>query len=115
MSNRSASLPAAQNASARKGNSLAARYGATDTRRQKCQQPPRHKNFLEEPMLHDLYLMSANPSVEADARRKFEHRALTFTEMAASCKHHETNTSAGKNNAIRKNLFLAILEGGVRA
>lgn len=66
-------------------------------------------------MLHDLYLMSANSSLEADARRKFEHRTLTFAEMAASCKLRETNATARKNRAARKNIFLAVLTGGVRA
>ena len=34
-------------------------------------------------MLNDLYLMSANPSLEAASRRNYEHRTLTFAEMAA--------------------------------
>ena len=66
-------------------------------------------------MLHDLYLMSANLSLEADARRNFNHRALTFTEMAASCKHRERYPAARKAGSTRKNLFLAIIEGVSRA
>ena len=65
-------------------------------------------------MLHDLYLMSANPSLEAAARRNFNHRTLTFTEMAASCKNRESNTRDRKNVTARKNIFLAIIEGVVR-
>ena len=65
-------------------------------------------------MLHDLYLMSANLSLEADARRNFNHRALTFTEMAASCKHRERTTSARKAGNARKNIFLAIIQGVAR-
>ena len=67
-------------------------------------------------MLHDLYLMSANPSLEADARRKFEHRALTFQEMAASCTRREARVRGGKSGEVRaKGLFTAILEGVLRA
>ena len=62
-------------------------------------------------MLHDLYLMSARPSMEADARRKFNHRALTFTEMAASCKRRESTARERSNRTARKNIFLAIFEG----
>jgi len=75
----------------------------------------RHKILLEETMLHDLYLMSANLSLEADTRRNFNHRALTFTEMAASCKHRERYPAARKAGSARKNLFLAIIEGVARA
>ncbi|MBA4347404.1 MAG: hypothetical protein C0413_00925 [Clostridiales bacterium] len=65
-------------------------------------------------MLHDLYLMSANPSLEADTRRNFNHRTLTFTEMAASCKRRGTAVRERMNRAARKNIFLAILEGVAR-
>ena len=65
-------------------------------------------------MLHDLYLMSANPSLEAAARRNFNHRTLTFTEMAASCKSRGSNARERKNHTSRKNIFLAIIEGIVR-
>ena len=65
-------------------------------------------------MLHDLYLMSANLSLEADTRRNFNHRALTFTEMAASCKRRERNTDARKMGNARKNIFLAIILGVAR-
>ncbi len=65
-------------------------------------------------MLHDLYLMSANLSLEADTRRNFSHRALSFTEMAASCKHRERSTAASKISPARKNIFLAIIEGVAR-
>ena len=66
-------------------------------------------------MLHDLYLMSANLSLEADTRRNFNHRALSFTEMAASCKRRECNPAARKSGSVHKNLFLAIIEGVARA
>ena len=66
-------------------------------------------------MLHDLYLMSANLSLEAGTRRNFNHRALSFTEMAASCKRRERYTAARKAGSARKNLFLAIIEGVARA
>ena len=32
-------------------------------------------------MIHDLYLMNANASLEATAKQKFEHRTLTFDEI----------------------------------
>jgi len=65
-------------------------------------------------MLHDLYLMSANPSLEAAARRNFNHRTLTFTEMAASCKRRGSTAREQMNRTVRKNIFLAILEGVTR-
>ena len=65
-------------------------------------------------MLHDLYLMSANLSLEADTRRNFSHRALSFTEMAASCKHRASSASKRANRTARKNIFLAIIEGVAR-
>ena len=65
-------------------------------------------------MLHDLYLMSATLSLEADARRNFNHRTLTFTEMAASCKHRESSARERRNHTARKNIFLAIFEGVAR-
>ena len=67
-------------------------------------------------MLHDLYLMSANPSQEAASRRNFDHRALTFQEMAASCTRREPRERSGKSGAVRaKGLFNAILQGVPRA
>jgi hypothetical protein len=66
-------------------------------------------------MLHDLYLMSANPTTEADARRNFNHRALTFTEMAASCKRRGSTARERMNRTVRKNILLAIFEGAARA
>ena len=66
-------------------------------------------------MLHDLYLMSVNPSQGTDTRRNYKHRTLTFEEMAASCKQRDNNTAARKNRTTGKNLFLAVLEGGIRA
>ncbi len=77
-----------------------------DTRRQ--------QNLLEETMLHDLYLMSANSSLEAAARRNFNHRTLTFTEMAASCKNRGLTTRERKSHPSGKSIFLAIIEGVVR-
>jgi hypothetical protein len=77
-----------------------------DTRRQ--------QNLLEETMLHDLYLMSANPSLEAAARRNFNHRSLPFTEMAASCKNRGLITRERKSHTSGKNIFLAIIKGVVR-
>lgn len=65
-------------------------------------------------MLHDLYLMSANPSLEAAARRNFNHRTLTFTEMAASCKNRGLTSRERKSRTPGKNIFLAIIEGVVR-
>jgi hypothetical protein len=66
-------------------------------------------------MLHDLYLMSAKPSLNADARRNYDHRTLTFEEMAASCKQRANNAAARKNRTTGKNLFLAVIEGVTRA
>jgi len=66
-------------------------------------------------MLHDLYLMSANPSLEADARRNFEHRALTFQEMAASCTRREMRERSRKSHTTAKTLMTVILEGVLRA
>ena len=71
----------------------------------------RHQNLLEETMLHDLYLMSANPSLEAAARRNFNHRALTFTEMAASCKNRGSNTRERKTHTSVKSIFLRLSRG----
>lgn len=65
-------------------------------------------------MLHDLYLMSANPSQVTDTRRNFNHRALTFSEMAASCKRRGSAAREPMNRTARKNIFLAILEGAAR-
>ena len=67
-------------------------------------------------MLHDLYLMSANPSLEAETRRIFKHRALTFTEMAAACKRENSCASGAKQRQLRaKGLLIAMLEGVLRA
>ena len=66
-------------------------------------------------MLHDLYLTSATPSQVTDTRRNYEHRTLTFEEMAASCKQRVNNAAVRKTRTAGKNLFLAILEGGIRA
>ena len=66
-------------------------------------------------MLHDLYLMSANPSLEAASRRNFDHRALTFQEMAKTCTRREPRERSRKPGAIRaKSIFAAIVQG-VRA
>ena len=66
-------------------------------------------------MLHDLYLMSANPSLEAASRRNFEHRALSFSEMAASCTRKTINANRGmQRKPYAKGLFLAVLEGVLR-
>ncbi|HWQ97995.1 MAG TPA: hypothetical protein VN538_07890 [Clostridia bacterium] len=66
-------------------------------------------------MLHDLYLMSAKPSLNADARRNYDHRTLTFEEMAASCTQRANNAAARKSRTTGKNLFLAVIEGVTRA
>jgi hypothetical protein len=65
-------------------------------------------------MIHDLFLMHANLSLEAYTGRNFNHRALTFTEMAASCKHRASSASKRANRTARKNIFLAIIEGVAR-
>lgn len=65
-------------------------------------------------MLHDLYLMSALPSQNADTRRNYDHRTLTFEEMAASCKQCANNAAARKTRTPGKNLFFAVIEGVVR-
>ena len=71
------------------------------------------ENFLEEPMIHDLYLMSATPWLEAANQHHFQHRALTFAEMAASGKRHDKGTKATRKAATgqAKGVFLALIEG----
>ena len=75
------------------------------------------ENYLEGPMIHDLYLMSATPWLEAATKHHFQHRALTFAEMAASGKHRgKPAQHAQKAAAIRtKGLFLAMTEGVLHA
>jgi len=65
-------------------------------------------------MIHDLYLMNANASMEAAARRKFEHRTLTFDEMAASCKRRDAKSHTRKTRSLSENIFLAVVKGVVR-
>ena len=68
-------------------------------------------------MLNDLYLMSANPSLEAATRRNFEHHALTYTEMAATEKRRNKNarTAGKRTNERAKGLLMTLLEGVLRA
>ena len=65
-------------------------------------------------MLHDLYLMSANPSLEAASRRNYEHRTLSFTEMATSCTRREATPRNEKRASGVKSLTALLLQG-VRA
>jgi hypothetical protein len=101
------------------------RASLPDTRRQEISEKPNNKNWCfvyqidfhpEETMLHDLYLMSANPWLEAASRRNFEHRALSYSEMAASCKREKSSVSSGMRRVTRtKGLLSAVLEGVLRA
>jgi len=67
---------------------------------------------VEETMLNDLYLMSANPSLEAASRRNYEHRTLTFAEMAAPGKRRERTRE--KRTDHTKGFFMTLLEGMLR-
>ena len=64
-------------------------------------------------MIHDLYLMSATPWLEAANQHHFQHRALTFAEMAASGKRQDKGTKATRKAATNhtKGVFLALIEG----
>lgn len=73
-----------------------------------------HENFLEETMIHDLYLMNANASLEAAANRKFEHRTLTFDEMAASCKRRGAKSHIRRTRSMSEMILLALVKGVVR-
>lgn len=64
---------------------------------------------LEETMIHDLFLMSATPCQQADMRRKFNHRTLTFEEMAASGNRRERNKKQRTNRP--KGFLAALVEG----
>lgn len=66
-------------------------------------------------MLHDLYLMSSTSWVEAASRRNFQHRALSFTEMAAACKPRESTPRSGTRATGTKSLIALLLEGVLRA
>lgn len=76
--------------------------------------PPKRRQMIsvEETMLNDLYLMSANPSLEAASRRNYDHRTLTYAEMAASGKRRERNNETRTNRA--KGFFMTLVEGIVR-
>jgi len=65
-------------------------------------------------MIHDLYLMNANASLEATAKQKFEHRTLSFDEMAASCKRRAAKSHAGKTRNMSEMILLALVKGVVR-
>ena len=64
-------------------------------------------------MIHDLYLMSATPWLEAANQHHFQHRALTFAEMAVSGKRHDKGTKTTRK-ANAKGIFLTMLEGVLR-
>ena len=66
-------------------------------------------------MIHDLFLMHANLSLEAYTGRNMNHRTLTFAEMSTSGKRRERSKPARKTGTAHKNLFLTIIEGVARA
>ena len=77
----------------------------------------RTENLLEETMIHDIYLMSATPWLEAATAQKFQHRTLTFAEMAAPGRRRgkgTLNTQKPSTNRA-KGLFLALIEGVLHA
>ena len=121
MSHDCALLPAARSMSAGAMKTVL-RYSARKTHRLASLPNERRtniltENYLEEPMIHDLYLMSATPWLEAATKHHFQHRALTFAEMAASGKRHEKNTKTTRKSASihAKGLFLAMIEGVLHA
>ena len=67
---------------------------------------------VEETMLHDLYLMSGIPTMEAATRRNDVHRTLTFAEMAASGKRRERTREKRANQP--KGFLATLLEGMLR-
>ena len=117
MSHDCALLPAARSMSAGAMKTVL-RYSARTAYRPANQPDTRRtENYLEETMIHDLYLMSATPWLEAATKHHFQHRALTFAEMAASGKRHEKNTKTTRKSASihAKGLFLAMIEGVLHA
>lgn len=113
MSSVLALLPAARSMSADAMKTVSRYSARTAYRPANLPDTRRTENYLEEPMIHDLYLMSATPWLEAATKHHFQHRALTFAEMAASGKHRgKPAQRAQKAAAIRtKGLFLAMIEG----
>ncbi len=67
-------------------------------------------------MLTDLYIMSANPSLEASMRQNYQHRALTYAEKATSGKRRGRNARSAKQSAPTraKGLFMTLIEGVLR-
>jgi hypothetical protein len=116
MSSSIALLPAARSMSARSAQA-ALRNPAQMTHRLATLPDTRRTEIsLEETMIHDLYLMSATPWLEAATTQNFSHRTLTYSEMAASGKRRDKGANATKKTATNraKGLFLAMLEGVLR-
>lgn len=117
MSQRIALLPAARLMSERTAQAALRNSAQNAPRLTILSDARRTEISLEETMIHDLYLMSATPWLEAATKHHFQHRALTFAEMAASGKHRgKPAQHAQKAATIRtKGLFLAMIEGVLHA
>lgn len=116
MSRRIALLPAARLMSERTAQA-ALRNSAQNVPRLTILSDARRTEIsLEETMIHDLYLMSAPPWLEAPSTQKYSHRTLTYAEMAASGKRRDKGANATKKTATNraKGLFLAMMEGVLR-
>ena len=113
MSQDCALLPAARSMSERTTHAVLRNSAQTTQHPALLPDTRRTENFLEEPMIHDLYLMSATPWLEAANQHHFQHRKLTFSEMAASGKRHEkgTKTTQKAASSHAKGLFLAMIKG----
>ena len=113
MSNRIALLPAVRLMSERTTQAALRNLAQNVPRLAILPDARRTEISLEETMIHDLYLMSATPWLEAATTQNFSHRTLTYAEMAASGKRRNKGTNATKKTATNraKGLFLAVIEG----